>query len=327
MAAPEGSDYQIPFDAEYQRALSHGQDSGGLILLPTPDPDTVRVVGVESTSDPQGDPDITIRAGDSLESAPSEGGVYDVIYEDYSGGERAELVGSDRAEGPDDVAIVNQEIEADPGDEVGVQRVGRRLRHAIAEITPEDLEPGDPALELAPADYAVDGLPEAFGQTSSTAPPSATETLVQSVLSLPGVDRPEGDVSPDVETEMPQDQRAERRRELRDDVDEALESAGYDPERWNTDARADGTLILQDPESNKTKTIEPDSGESGIDSAVESLGSSSDSSTSNDTYNPDQSASSDNTNSPGPSVDDLGGGRLAAIAAIGAAILYEAIQS
>jgi len=115
---------------------------------------------------------------------------------------------------------------------------------------------------------------------------------------------------------------------LRDKLDDALKESKYDADNWNTDARADGTLILQDPETNRTRTIEAGSGESGIYSAVESLGSSDSKTTSTgDSFDPTASSSSSDATSPGPSVDDLGGGRLAAAVAIGAAILYGATQS
>ena len=114
----------------------------------------------------------------------------------------------------------------------------------------------------------------------------------------------------------------ETRRDLRDSLDSALEAEGYDPDRWNTDARADGTLILQDPETNKTKTIEPDSGESGIDSAVESLDSSSDSSTSDS-----DSTGGEQNSSPSGGADDLGQvGGIMLVAAIATAVYYGVTQ-
>jgi hypothetical protein len=113
-----------------------------------------------------------------------------------------------------------------------------------------------------------------------------------------------------------------RRRRLRQDLDDALEAEGYDPDEWNTDARADGTLILQDPETNKTKTIEPDSGESGIDSAVESLDSSSDSSTSDS-----DSTGGEQDSSPGGGADGLGQvGGIMLVAAIATAVYYGVTQ-
>jgi len=63
------------------------------------------------------------------------------------------------------------------------------------------------------------------------------------------------------------------RRELRNSLDSALEAEGYDPSEWNTDARADGTLILQDPETNRTRTIEAGD---DLDSTVDSFGGDSD---------------------------------------------------
>jgi len=63
------------------------------------------------------------------------------------------------------------------------------------------------------------------------------------------------------------------RRELRNSLDSALEAEGYDADRWNTDARADGTLILQDPETNRTRTIEAGD---DLDSTVDSFGGDSD---------------------------------------------------
>jgi len=63
------------------------------------------------------------------------------------------------------------------------------------------------------------------------------------------------------------------RRELRNQLDSALESAGYDDDEWNTGARADGTLILQDPETNRTRTIEAGD---DLDSTVDSFGGDSD---------------------------------------------------
>jgi len=63
------------------------------------------------------------------------------------------------------------------------------------------------------------------------------------------------------------------RRELRNQLDSAVESAGYDDDEWNTGARADGTLILQDPETNRTRTIEAGD---DLDSTVDSFGGDSD---------------------------------------------------
>ncbi len=114
---------------------------------------------------------------------------------------------------------------------------------------------------------------------------------------------------------------------LRNMLDDALKKSKYDSDNWNTDARADGTLILQDPETNKTKTIEPDSGESGIDSAVESLDSDSDSSADTGTYDPDTSGEGGRANTDVPGVDDLDGGRIAAALAVGGAVLYGVMQS
>jgi hypothetical protein len=122
---------------------------------------------------------------------------------------------------------------------------------------------------------------------------------------------------------MSQDRQDRRtRRSLREQLDQTLEAEGYDPDEWNTDARADGTLILQDPETNKTKTIEPDSGESGIDSAVESLDSSSDSSTSDS-----DSTGGEQDSSPGGGADGLGQvGGIMLVAAIATAVYYGVTQ-
>jgi hypothetical protein len=122
-------------------------------------------------------------------------------------------------------------------------------------------------------------------------------------------------------------ERKGERAAAREAAREVADDAGIDMDEYAVDATGGGDVIVQDRDTNRTERIEPDTGESGIDFAVESLASSSDSSTSNDTYNPDESASSGNTNSPGPSVDDLGSGRLAAAVAIGAAILYGVTQS
>jgi len=127
---------------------------------------------------------------------------------------------------------------------------------------------------------------------------------------------------------MSQDRQDRRtRRSLREQLDQTLEAEGYDPDEWNTDARADGTLILQDPETNKTKTIEPDSGESGIDSAVESLDSDSDSSADTGTYDPDTSGEGGRANTDVPGVDGLDSGRIAAALAVAGAVLYGVMQS
>jgi len=113
---------------------------------------------------------------------------------------------------------------------------------------------------------------------------------------------------------------AETRRQLRDRLDQTLEAEGYEPDRWNTDARADGTLILQDPETNQTRTIDPDDdlgsaiSEQTADGSFETTSSSS-------------STSASRSSSSMPSVDDLGGSRVAAAVALGAAILFGMTQS
>ena len=68
------------------------------------------------------------------------------------------------------------------------------------------------------------------------------------------------------------------RRELRDRTDSLLEEADdIDADEWNTDARADGTIVLQDPDSNKTRTIEPDDDSDSIEATVDTFGASDDS--------------------------------------------------
>jgi len=116
---------------------------------------------------------------------------------------------------------------------------------------------------------------------------------------------------------------AERMAERRDRIDnreaarDAAEAAGVDVEEFNIDARADGTVVLQDRDTNQTRTIDPD----------EDLGDAINQQTDGDSFEPTSSSSSNDATSPGPSVDDLGGSRVAAAVALGAAILFGMTQS
>jgi len=94
------------------------------------------------------------------------------------------------------------------------------------------------------------------------------------VKALRVADVSEGGVDPETDTglvEAAEDR--DTRRALRERLDSALEAEGYDPGEWNTDARADGTLILQDPETNRTRTI---GAGDDLDSTVDSFGGDSD---------------------------------------------------
>ena len=140
----------------------------------------------------------------------------------------------------------------------------------------------------------------------------------------------ESDLLAEAQQELGQNAEAEEhapdttKRDLREAFREKLEAAdGIDADEWNTDVRTDGTLILQDPETDKTKTIEPDSGESGIDSAVESLASSSDSSTSDS-----DSTGGEQDSSPGGGADGLGQiGGIMLVAVIATAVYYGVTQT
>jgi len=122
----------------------------------------------------------------------------------------------------------------------------------------------------------------------------------------------------------PAENREERqaRRQTRDAARDAAEAAGIDLDEFDVAAAygpdADpGTVVIQDKDTNQTRRIDPD----------EDLGDAIDQQTDGGSFEPTSSSSSNDATSPGTSVDDLGGGRLAAIAAIGAAILYGVTQS
>jgi len=142
-----------------------------------------------------------------------------------------------------------------------------------------------------------------FARALVDARPAVLETLSADVFS---VDR----------SVQEQQSDARARRQNREAAREAAESADVDLNEFGTDARADGTIVLQDRDTGRTRTIDPD----------EDLGDAIDQQTDGGSFEPTSSSSND-ARSPRPSVDDLGGGRLAAIAAIGAAILYGVTQS
>jgi hypothetical protein len=121
-----------------------------------------------------------------------------------------------------------------------------------------------------------------------------------------------------IETVGPSQQTREsrQRRETREAARDAAEDAGVDLEEFGIDARADGEVIVQDRDTNQTRTIDPD----------EDLGDAIADQTDGGSFEPTSSSSTDTTSNV-PSVDDLGGGRLAAIVAIGAAVLYGVTQS
>jgi len=121
----------------------------------------------------------------------------------------------------------------------------------------------------------------------------------------------------------PAENREERqtRRQTRNAARDAAEAAGVDLDEFDVGAAhgpdADpGTVVIQDKDTGRTRRIDPD----------EDLGDAIAEQTDGGSFEPTSSSSND-ARSPRPSVDDLGGGRLAAIAAIGAAILYGVTQS
>jgi hypothetical protein len=103
------------------------------------------------------------------------------------------------------------------------------------------------------------------------------------------------------------------RSNLRNELNQTLEAEGYDPGRWNTDARADGTLILQDPESNRTQTISPGEGA--------------------ESFTPDVFNTTDASPSPSPEsneiIPDMSGNRPRIVAVILGiiAVIYGVMQS
>jgi len=103
------------------------------------------------------------------------------------------------------------------------------------------------------------------------------------------------------------------RRSLREQLDQTLEAEGYDPEAWNTDARADGTLILQDPETNRTRTIEAGD---DLDTTVDSFGGDSDV----------QPESDDGSRQSGSGGDGLDRRAIGAAAIVAAAAAYGVTQ-
>ena len=117
--------------------------------------------------------------------------------------------------------------------------------------------------------------------------------------------------------------RKRRRSEAREEAKSIAEEAGLSLEEYAIDATADGVVTIQDRDTNRTRTIDPDSGESGIDSAVESLDSSSDSSTSDS-----DSTGGEQDSSPGGESEGLGqiGGTML-VAAIATAVYYGVTQT
>jgi hypothetical protein len=258
---------EIPTDVSFRSAQAHGAGKGSAVLIPTDDPDTVRVAAAATHSDPDYGPDFDLHLARGGDDRPPSIARY---------GAGGELV-AEASAGLDGVASVSTEIQAEPGDTLAIEpdfKGGHsdETDYQTVTVAESDLNRGDP-IEALPADYELSGIPEAFNDPASTPPANATEGIVEALLSVPGVSVPDGTEPTEPEPEQTAEERAAERRQLRESLDETIEAEGYNPDEWNTDARSDGTLILQDPETNRTRTIEAGD---DLDSTVDSFGGDSD---------------------------------------------------
>jgi len=127
---------------------------------------------------------------------------------------------------------------------------------------------------------------------------------------------PDGTEPTEPEPEQTAEERAAERRQLRESLDETIEAEGYNPDEWNTDARSDGTLILQDPETNRTRTIEAGD---DLGATVDSLGGDSD-------VQPESDSGSEQGGSSGSGGDGLDRRAIGAGLIVAAAAAYGVLQ-
>jgi pyruvate/2-oxoglutarate dehydrogenase complex dihydrolipoamide acyltransferase (E2) component len=270
------------------------------------------------------DPSATSGPVESLRSINPE---LMTTIDEAAGVARVSSIGVDAIDDPaaDDVTVPLSELSGVPDD--GPDSVAEQLDTAEFAVTSGEFDPSAAAPESESAFITdVNGrLRLTQYQTSAKEnklfslgfpDESELQDFVDNIRALRSgaVESPQFERSADVV-----ERTAERRerRDVREAAREAAREAGVDLDEFGIDARADGTIVLQDRDTNQTRTIDPD----------EDLGNAIAEQTDGDSFEPTSSSSSIDTISNVPSVDDLGGGRLAAIAAIGAAILYGATQS
>jgi len=124
------------------------------------------------------------------------------------------------------------------------------------------------------------------------------------------------------ETTTPAPEPGPDRSDVLKSAKEKLRESGVELDGLTIDVINDATeIVVVDNETNESRTVEFDGNLTRSDTPLD-LGS--DEIT---TLDPDSSARSNDTTSNVPSVDNLGGGRLAAAVAIGAAIIYGVTQS